>query len=272
MSKTVNLSKTKTQRTVVIGSGGTGSFLLEGLVRTLEYKFPGSALMIIDGDSYEDKNKERQIFDSNGNKAFVKAAALQQQFEKTYVIPVPHWIVAEVPDGYELNDEETGGYIAAKDFFQDGDVVFAVVDNHAARKAIFDAAKNFDNISVFTGGNDDKLFGSTYHYQRRDGKEITDHPSIYHDEFVNPPDRNPAELSCEERLRLDGGTQLLAINMTIAGILLTRFHHVIIENNPDDNAEIFIEASIGKMVGFDRTADEADATKQEKEEKTLSGV
>ena len=41
-----------TKRFIVIGAGGIGTWLTAGLVRLLEWKFPGSALIIVDGDNY----------------------------------------------------------------------------------------------------------------------------------------------------------------------------------------------------------------------------
>ena len=48
------------KRFVLVGAGGIGTWLAAGLVRLLEWKFPVSALIIVDGDTYEEKNKERQ--------------------------------------------------------------------------------------------------------------------------------------------------------------------------------------------------------------------
>ena len=53
-------NETKQHRFILIGAGGIGTWLAAGLVRLLEWKFPGSALIIVDGDTYEEKNKERQ--------------------------------------------------------------------------------------------------------------------------------------------------------------------------------------------------------------------
>jgi hypothetical protein len=83
---------------------------------------------------------------------------------------VPKWVVGDDFSG--VADEESPK-IKASDLIHENDVVFAVVDNFAARRILFDAARGLNNIDVFTGGNDDELFGSIYHYQKRDGVEIT---------------------------------------------------------------------------------------------------
>lgn len=237
------------RRFVVIGAGGTGGWLCEGLARMLEFRFPGSALIIVDGDNFEPKNAERQNFEDIGNKAEVRARALQPQFPNTFIIPDNRWVVEEV------KSKKDNQKIAAGDLLNENDVVYAVVDNFAARKTIFDAAREFENIDVFTGGNDDELYGSTYHYQRREGKDITDHPVELHPELADPPDRNPGELSCQERAQLEGGTQLLATNMTVAGYLLGRTEKTILNGEEDKESEIMFDLGLGLAQAYDRTVD-----------------
>lgn len=242
---------TNQKRIVLVGAGGVGTWLAEGVVRMLEWKYPGSALIIVDGDNYEEKNLERQSFASMGNKASVKALELSQKFVNTLIIPIPKWVVS---NDHRETDEESNK-IKASDLITEGDIVLAVVDNFAARKIIFDAAANINNIDVFTGGNDDNLFGSIYHYQRRDGKDITSHPVETHPEYHNPPDRNPGEMSCQERAEVEGGTQLLATNMAVAAFLLGRIQHVIVcEQNPEQS-EIYFDLGLGMAQPFNRMVD-----------------
>lgn len=240
---------TDTKRFVLVGAGGIGTWLAAGLVRLLEWKYPGSALIVVDGDNYEPKNKERQDFTKIGNKAAVKAHELTPQFPNTMIIPIPKWVVADDFSG--VTDEESPK-ITASQLIAEGDVVFAVVDNFAARKIIFDAASKLQNIDVFTGGNDDELFGSIYHYQKRDGVEITEHPVNFHPEYDNPPDKNPGELSCQERSEIEGGTQLLATNMAVASFILGRVHKTIVHNQNPEETEIYFDLGLGKSEPYDR--------------------
>jgi len=236
-------------RVILVGAGGIGTWLAEGVARLLEWKFPGSALIIVDGDNYEPKNLERQSFSKMGNKASVKALELTDKFEKTTFIPVPKWVVGE--DFKGVSDEDSPK-IKASDLLSENDIVLAVVDNFAARKILFDTASQFNNIDVFTGGNDDGLFGSIYHYQRRDGKDITEHPVHFHPEYESPPDKNPGELSCQERAEIDGGTQLLATNMAVAAFILGRIHHTIVNKQNPEATEVYFDLGIGKAEPYDR--------------------
>ena len=237
------------KRFILVGAGGIGTWLAAGLVRLLEWKFPGSALIIVDGDTYEEKNKERQDFLKLGNKAVVKAAELVPQFPNTTIIPLPKWVVDDNFNGVTDDDSPK---ITASQLIREGDVVFAVVDNFAARKILFDAATKLNNIDVFTGGNDDDLFGSIYHYQKRDGVEITAHPAEFHPEYDNPPDKNPGELSCQDRSQIEGGTQLLATNMAVASFILGRVQKTIVSNQSPEETEIFFDLGLGKSEPYNR--------------------
>ena len=239
-----------TKRFIVIGAGGIGTWLTAGLVRLLEWKFPGSALIIVDGDNYEQKNKERQEFTKIGNKAVVKAHELTPQFPNTTIIPIPKWVVSEDFGG--VTTEEDAPKIKASDLINEGDIVFAVVDNFAARKIIFDSASRLNNVDVFTGGNDDALFGSVYHYQKRDGKQITEHPVAFHSEYENPPDKNPGELSCQQRSEIEGGTQLLATNMAVAALILGRVQKTIVLDQSPEETEIYFDLGLGKSEPYNR--------------------
>lgn len=253
-------------RMVVIGAGGIGSCLVHYLAKMLEYGAPGSALVIIDGDEFEQKNRSRQLFLSMGNKAASLAAELAPQYDKTFIIPIPKWVVEEVKEGDSGEDK-----VVASDFLQEGDVIFPVVDNFMARKVVFDAAAKLDNVDVISAGNDDALFVSMYHYQRRDGKDVTMHPRLIHPEYENPPDRNPGELSCQERAAIDGGTQLVAANVAAAALILGKVQAAIIEPGervvPDDDLvnadEIFLELGDGMAAPSDRSAEQTEAPSAE---------
>ena len=242
----------ETKRVIIVGAGGIGTWLSEGVVRILEWKYPGSALIIVDGDNYEQKNLERQSFTQLGNKASVKALELTKQFNQTMIIPIPKWVVS---DDHPETDEESSK-IRASNLLVEGDIVLAVVDNFAARKILFDAASKIDNIDVFTGGNDDALFGSIYHYQRRNGVDITSHPVETHPEYQNPPDRNPGEMSCQERAEIEGGTQILATNMAVAAMILGRIQHTIVSEQNPEQSEIYFDLALGMSQPYNRMVEQ----------------
>jgi molybdopterin/thiamine biosynthesis adenylyltransferase len=240
------------KRFIMVGAGGIGTWLSAGLVRILEWKFPGSALIIVDGDNYEPKNLERQDFTEMGNKAAVKAAELSKQFRETFVFPIPKWVVSD--DQPDATEDSTK--IKVSNLITENDIVIAVVDNFAARKLLFDAASKLDNVDVFTGGNDDNLFGSVYHYRRRDGQDVTAHPATTHEEYQNPPDRNPGELSCQERAEIEGGTQVLATNMAVAAFILGRIQKTIVSDQSPEETEIYFDLGLGMSQPYNRMVEQ----------------
>lgn len=238
----------ESKRVIMVGAGGIGTWLAAGVVRLLEWKYPGSALIIVDGDNYEQKNLERQDFTQMGNKASVKALELSKQFTNTVVIPIPKWVVS---DEHPPTDDDSNK-IKASQLINENDIVLAVVDNFAARKIIFDAASKLENVDVFTGGNDDNLFGSVYHYRRRNGIDVTAHPVETHPEYQNPPDRNPGEMSCQERAEVEGGTQILATNMAVASYILGRIQHTIVSDQNPEQSEIYFDLGLGMAQPYNR--------------------
>lgn len=253
----------KTHRVLVIGAGGVGIRLAEDVARMLEWNVPYSAMVIVDGDNFEPKNRERQSFQETGNKAEVLAKRLTSEFPQVMFLPLPQWVVDKVEEIEPSEDivleegDSIDTKVAAIDLLAEDDIVFSVVDNFSARKSIFEAAKSFDNIDVFTGGNDEDLFGSVYHYQRRDGEDVTLNPNDWKPEYVDPPDRNPGDLSCQERAMIEGGTQTLAANAAVAAYLLARAHLLIVANEVDHSAsEIYFDLRIGMASPHNRSTQE----------------
>ena len=252
---------TDAKRYIIVGVGGVGIPLAQQVVRQLNFEAPGSGLILVDGDSYEEKNKTRQQFQTLGNKAVVLADELAPEFIETTIIGLPKWVIESVQEAetYDPNAEESvdgnevAGKIAAVTLLDEDDVVFAVVDNFAARKILLEAAATKNNIDVFMGGNDDGYFGSFIHYQRRNGVDITPNPAT-HERFVeyhNPADRNPGEMSCQERAEIEGGTQIMATYGVIASVLAMRSHKVIFKGDAPNPSLIYMQLDMGMAAGED---------------------
>lgn len=261
------------KRMIVIGCGGIGSWLSHALAKALNFQAPNSMLILIDGDTFEPKNAERQTFTHPGNKAHVLAHDIQPSHPAVFVLPRAAWIVPqEAANETEENTDEDAiivEKISAEDLLEDGDIIYLCVDNYAARKLVVDAAKNLPNVDVFSGGNGgvdtgDALEGSIYHYRRRDGQDVTLSPDFFHDEIANPTDRNPGELSCQERAELDGGSQLLAVNMAVAAYMAAKTSQVIFGTEEEstfslERAEVYIDLKEGLSLPYDRRPEHARA-------------
>ena len=64
----------------IIGMGGIGTCLFPEFYRYLEFLEDDFEITLIDGDIYEEKNKERQFFSRLGPKAEVSAEMYTPEF------------------------------------------------------------------------------------------------------------------------------------------------------------------------------------------------
>lgn len=189
----------------VIGLGGIGSIFINKLVRFVNHCDIGGTplnweITLIDGDDYEVKNKKRQEFIFIKNKAQSKLEELNNLVSESIANAIPEYI-------NESNVVEA---------IREGDLVFLCVDNHKTRKIISEYARTLSNVVIVSGGNDD-TDGNVQMYIRQHGKSLTPSLTDYHPEILNPVDKLPTELSCEELANSE--PQLFFANLTAATIM-----------------------------------------------------
>lgn len=198
----------------IIGLGGIGSYLAEPLCRYLNYlsKLPNAEsyeVTLIDGDKYESKNQDRQIFDRFENKAEVTAEMLRKKFIKIHFRHKGEYII---PDN-------------VVSLVREKDLIFLCVDNHKTRKLVSDRCKELDDVTLISGGNE-KTDGNVIYYRRQDGEDVTRSPCDLHGQIMNPTDKNPGEggerQGCEEIALED--PQLLITNFAAASHMLNVFY------------------------------------------------
>lgn len=195
----------------IVGLGGVGSILVERLCRFLNFSADMDAeITLADGDTYEQKNFERQEFSTFGNKAEVKASDLELQYPNIGLDVYPAFI-----------NEATVG-----DVVKEGDVVFLCVDNHKTRMIVNNYSKVLKNITLISGGNE-FTDGNVQIYVRKDGKDVTPDLGAYHPEIENPDDKLPEEQSCEELSQSD--PQLYFANLGVATIMCWSFYNVVVK-------------------------------------------
>lgn len=250
----------------IVGIGGVGTWFLHALAPTLSFHAPESTLTLIDGDPFEPKNAERQLFDatkSSGNKATVVARELRDQFPNIFINDIPAWVVSDGKAVKREDDEDPAGKIQVSDLIDENDIIILSVDNNDTRRLVFEAVQNIDNIDILSGGNGtvedgDALTGSVYHYRRRDGADVTGSPLHYHEEeYANAVGHNPGEMSCQERAKLAGGTQLVVANMSVAMLMMSKIVQAFLSEDPDTIAaslkktEIYFDWAVAKADSAD---------------------
>jgi molybdopterin/thiamine biosynthesis adenylyltransferase len=191
----------------IIGAGGIGSILLPTLARFLDFSDEETVVItIIDGDSYEGKNRARQLFTRLGNKAEVTVEKLAADFPGLTFKAQPEYLT-----------DKSALYLLS-----DGDIIFSCVDNHKTRKLISDfCVEELDNVVIFSGGND-YTDGNIQVFIRENGKNVTlPLANEYHPEIINPADRRPDEIGCGELI--ESAPQLIFANNAIATLMLNAF-------------------------------------------------
>jgi len=207
---------------VIIGLGGVGSSLVNMLCRYLNFSNEeGSHMLLVDGDSYETKNFDRQEFFQLGEKAEIKAADLELKFER---------IKFDTYNSY-INPDNISEVI------QSDDIVFICVDNHKSRMVINNYCKTLENITIISGGNE-LTDGNAQLYIRKDGKDLTPDLCVYHPEIANPSDKLPDEMSCEELSKSE--PQLYFTNLSVATLMCWAYYNGVVRGQYE-RSEVYFD-------------------------------
>jgi len=192
----------------IIGLGGVGSIFSEKICRFLNYSVQSETnVTLIDGDTYENKNLERQEFSQFGNKSEVKKRDLMNKFNNIDFESFPYFVNRE--NILEVINEE--------------DLVFLCVDNHKTRQIVSDYCKDLENVTLINGGNDFED-GNVQIYLRKEGIDLTPDLCAYHSEIRRAEDMLPSEMSCEELSQSE--PQLYFANLSVATIMCWAFYNV----------------------------------------------
>lgn len=201
----------KTRKIKVVGAGGIGGHLIEPLARYLSYGEDNSEITVIDGDKFEERNKERQRFKQCENKADHTVNLLKAEFPK-------------------IHFRSKGEYLTEDNVItsiREGDTVFLCVDNHATRKLVSDRCEELDNVVLISGGND-YTDGNVIVYGRKDGKDVGRPPTKLYTKIAEPKDKNPGTLTDAERQgcqqEAQTNPQLLFTNLAIASAMLNCYY------------------------------------------------
>ena len=213
----------------VVGVGGVGIALLSTLCRYLDHQEEKYRITLIDGDEFEPKNSNRQAFTTSGNKAKIKSQELGTEFKNLAFRPISEFLTPENID----------------DLIGEGDLIMSCVDNHDTRRLLSKHCESLDDAILISGGNE-LTDGNVQVFIRIGGKNKTSPLTKYHPEIENPEDKNPGELSCEERARLPESRQIIFTNMGVAWIMLSCFWLIEI-SELDRVGEHFFDIMLGKM-------------------------
>ena len=128
-------------RLVIVGLGGIGSFLAR-LVTLFAASLGDVAIrvVLIDGDSFEERNAARMEVPDLDNKAALVCSLLSSAFGR------PRLSIRPVESYLDVDNVE--------ELIRERDIVFSCVDNHATRKLIGERCERLDDVVLISGGND----------------------------------------------------------------------------------------------------------------------
>jgi len=177
-----------TSTALLIGAGGTGTHMLPALSRLLAYHPDApKRLVIMDGDTYEAKNAQRQLgYIPDANKAEAAAALISPDVLEALTVetrPV-------YADTYQLREvieshRRTGTERPL--------VVLCAVDNHATRKLVLDTCDAVGCSYLYISPGNDYDTGRVLIFGRDEhGTAICADPREVYPDIGAPKDRRPS--------------------------------------------------------------------------------
>lgn len=221
---------------VIVGAGGTGSFLLPIIMRFLNSRQDSEIEVVIcDGDKYDEGNVNRQEFAHSKigmNKAEVQSEMFRRKFPNLSIFCVPEYLGKE-----NINSVIT-----------DGATVFCCVDNHFCRHLISEHCQKLKDVLLISGGNEE-FDGNVQAYYRRENKNLNDPIEVRHPEIGRANDGDRSEMSCEQLSQLPSGGQVIFTNATSANIMCNLFYGYLNGTaNIEKVNDIFFDIRLAKTV------------------------
>ncbi len=205
-------------RLVIVGLGGIGSFLAR-LVTLFAASLGDVAIrvVLIDGDSFEERNAARMEVPDLDNKAALVCSLLNCSFGR------PRLSIRPVESYLDVDNVE--------ELIRERDIVFSCVDNHATRKLIGERCERLDDVVLISGGNDGVeagqrgTYGNVQVYVRREGRELNPSITRFHPEIREPEDEVPGP-SCAD-LAATTAPQIVFTNFLAAAVMGAAFHRLL---------------------------------------------
>lgn len=196
-------------RIVVVGCGGVASYMMPAFIKLLAQTEHKPTLILYDGDTIEERNLERQLFDDS-HIGMNKATALCSLLTDDYPI--------EVVEHYLSNGEEIPG---------DGAILFiGCADNHAARRAILDAVDRGEGYAVI-GGNEYTEAEAYYYDQSL--KDTPLDPRKYIPSILTDDSGDPTRPAGCTGLAAVAAPQLVLANFSAANSIMWMVWHHFVE-------------------------------------------
>lgn len=182
----------------VIGAGGTASYLLPVLARTLTRDCGIDELIIIDRDVLEEKNVDRQLYsydDVGKSKAEVLADGLRE-FTQVEITAVNEWFTEDTT-------------------IVPGSFLISCTDNHPARLALLNVCDEHNCKAVICGN---ETFSADAYYYQPSYVDSKKDPRVRYPEIKTDKQDDPTRPPCNDADALAQNPQLAAANSMSANL------------------------------------------------------
>jgi molybdopterin/thiamine biosynthesis adenylyltransferase len=181
-----------------IGAGGTASYLLPVLARTLQIGEKVDEVIIIDRDVVEEKNVERQLFEYEevgSSKASLLASGMSQ------ITPLK--ITAKTEWFVETTEVMPHSFM------------ISCTDNHPARLALLNVCDELECSAVICGN---ETFSADAYYYEPCFRDTPLDPRVRYPEILTDKADDPTRPPCNDANALAENPQLAAANMMSAAL------------------------------------------------------
>ena len=185
----------------IIGAGGVSSYLLLPLIKA----FKPTELVIVDADILEDRNLDRQLFETD-EVGKPKAVAMAERAARSGA-PNVRALVEYLDDFTDLGFEP--------------DLILGCADNHMARKAVLEYVDCHPNCIGIVGGNE--YFDHEAYIYVRDWRGTERDPRVRFPAIETDRSGSPIG-SCTGESAGDAGPQLAVANFGCAAMILHLAH------------------------------------------------
>lgn len=200
------------RKVVVVGAGGIGTHFVPVAVKLMRYCGEGDRglpMLLIDGDVYEEKNRDRQLFPDRmigTNKAVTQAAF----YGYDAIMPLPEYLdTADQFAGFCVRDTD--------EWDRDADFLLAClcVDNDATRRMVYDGLRDTGLNFIVIDMANEEYTGDVVCCGRMGGELVGPWPPDIYPNLINPGDR-PPQAYCQDRA--PDSPQIVTANMQAAQI------------------------------------------------------
>ena len=183
---------------LVVGTGGTGGYVIKELSRYLAARKAGPVTVrfaACDGDIVEKKNLDRQCFleeDIGLKKAVILTQAVKESFQLE-MFAYPYYIEEAEDIGKIFKSIESESY----EFNRRYRILIGCVDNHRARQAMEKYYRSVDDIMYVDSANEVRS-GEVVTSYRVEKKQFGNPRSFYFPEVSTDRGKKASEKSCSE--------------------------------------------------------------------------